>query len=421
MPSTMAWKIDREAAGSSAGAMVDGTMRAVQGRGRSKWWPTTTPWRRRGQERPTGRRSRASPRRPRRGLGHVGVAAGAGAEVVGAREVGGPVVEVAQRRLGVEHLDGVDEAGLDQLDERGFGEVAAHRVERVGDVDHAALVADAPAASSGDTPKGTRSVRNSPMISPAWVRSSSPTMTRHGSRSASSSAPRMALWSVMHSTSIPHSTTASSSSSGVVVESPDHIVWLWRSTRTQPGRQRRGEVRMPVDRHGQRSGHPGEGTFRRRGPGHHHGSRWLLGPRGGAVRRRRRLGRDGGRRATDASEAPPSGQPSTCATNGPWGNCRLGSAGSHDPCGLPAQRAGRGERDRRRLGGRRGSGCGGGGPARPRVDRPRLRRAGRPLHRSRTPSPVDDYGRWKAEAEAVVVGACPDAVVVRPSLLYGTG
>ena len=36
-----------------------------------------------------------------------------------------------------------------------------------------------------------------------------------------------------------------------------------------------------------------------------------------------------------------------------------------------------------------------------------------------TPSPVDDYGRWKAAAEAEVVDTCPDAVVVRPSLLYG--
>src|SRR4051812_32324241 len=40
----------------------------------------------------------------------------------------------------------------------------------------------------------------------------------------------------MHSTSRPLSRTACSTSSGVVVESPLHIVWLWRSTRTQPGR-----------------------------------------------------------------------------------------------------------------------------------------------------------------------------------------
>ena len=91
------------------------------------------------------------------------------------------------------------------------------------------------------------------MISPAWVRSSSPTITRHGSRPASSSAPRMALWSVMHSTSRPDSTTACSSSSGVVVESPDHIVWLCRSTRTQPGTPVGGQVRVAVDGGGVRT------------------------------------------------------------------------------------------------------------------------------------------------------------------------
>jgi dTDP-4-dehydrorhamnose reductase len=34
-------------------------------------------------------------------------------------------------------------------------------------------------------------------------------------------------------------------------------------------------------------------------------------------------------------------------------------------------------------------------------------------------SPVDSYGRWKAAAEAEVTAACPSAVLVRPSLLYG--
>src|SRR3954466_2591082 len=38
----------------------------------------------------------------------------------------------------------------------------------------------------------------------------------------------------MHSTSMPESTIASSSSSGVVVQSPDHIVCEWKSTRTCP-------------------------------------------------------------------------------------------------------------------------------------------------------------------------------------------
>ena len=42
----------------------------------------------------------------------------------------------------------------DQLDERGLGEVAAHRVEGMGDVDHAALVADAPAGLLGRHAEG---------------------------------------------------------------------------------------------------------------------------------------------------------------------------------------------------------------------------------------------------------------------------
>ena len=74
------------------------------------------------------------------------------------------------------------------------------------------------------------------MTSPACVRSSSPTITRHGSVCASSTAPRIALWSVMQSTSMPDATTASSISSGVVVQSPDHIVCEWKSTRTHPER-----------------------------------------------------------------------------------------------------------------------------------------------------------------------------------------
>ncbi len=46
---------------------------------------------------------------------------------------------------------------------------------------------------------------------------------------------------------------------------------------------------------------------------------------------------------------------------------------------------------------------------------------GRPDHYTEDASlsPVDDYGSWKARAEVAVVAACPDAVLVRPSLLYG--
>jgi dTDP-4-dehydrorhamnose reductase len=36
------------------------------------------------------------------------------------------------------------------------------------------------------------------------------------------------------------------------------------------------------------------------------------------------------------------------------------------------------------------------------------------------PTPIIDYGHWKAAAEAEVAGACPDAVVVRTSLIYAT-
>lgn len=35
------------------------------------------------------------------------------------------------------------------------------------------------------------------------------------------------------------------------------------------------------------------------------------------------------------------------------------------------------------------------------------------------PSPVSDYGRAKAAAEALVAGACPGAAIVRTSLIYG--
>lgn len=37
-----------------------------------------------------------------------------------------------------------------------------------------------------------------------------------------------------------------------------------------------------------------------------------------------------------------------------------------------------------------------------------------------TPTPVSDYGRWKAEAEVEVAAVVPAAAIVRTSLLYGT-
>lgn len=44
----------------------------------------------------------------------------------------------------------------------------------------------------------------------------------------------------------------------------------------------------------------------------------------------------------------------------------------------------------------------------------------RPYIETDLTSPITDYGRWKAAAEEGVLGACPDAVVVRTSLIYGT-
>ena len=99
------------------------------------------------------------------------------------------------------------------------------------------------------------------MISPACVRSSSPTITRHDRRSTSSTAPLIALWSVMHNTSIPESTTAAAISSGVVVESPLHIVWLCMSTRTQPDGSGCREMRVAGRRRRRRgAGTSGNGT-----------------------------------------------------------------------------------------------------------------------------------------------------------------
>ena len=99
------------------------------------------------------------------------------------------------------------------------------------------------------------------MISPAWVRSSSPTITRHDKLSTRSTAPLIALWSVMHNTSMPDSTTAAAISSGVVVESPLHIVWLCMSTRTQPVGNCVREMRMASDGGGDvGAGTSGNGT-----------------------------------------------------------------------------------------------------------------------------------------------------------------
>lgn len=43
-----------------------------------------------------------------------------------------------------------------------------------------------------------------------------------------------------------------------------------------------------------------------------------------------------------------------------------------------------------------------------------------PYVESDTPTPLHDYGRWKAEAEQAVMEACPSAVMIRTSLLYSS-
>lgn len=44
-----------------------------------------------------------------------------------------------------------------------------------------------------------------------------------------------------------------------------------------------------------------------------------------------------------------------------------------------------------------------------------------PYTEADTPFPVIDYGRDKRDAEEAVMSACPNAVMIRSSLLYGTG
>ena len=47
------------------------------------------------------------------------------------------------------------------------------------------------------------------------------------------------------------------------------------------------------------------------------------------------------------------------------------------------------------------------------------RREGRPYTEADEPTPLTDYGRAKADAERGVLAACPAALVVRTSLIYG--
>ena len=215
--------------------VVLGRTRDDHGRGSSQWWPTGRP------NRSLSRKSRGPVevghlhvRRADR-VRNVRVAARAGGEVVRGRSRRGAAVQASQRCLGVDDFDRVDQSIGDQRSRarprRGCD--ASGRTD-------AGCRRSRPGRGSPVLPprvahrSGFARLRNSPMISPAWVRSSSPTITRHDRLSARSTAPLIALWSVMHSTSIPASTTAAAISSGVVVESPLHIVWLCMSTRTHP-------------------------------------------------------------------------------------------------------------------------------------------------------------------------------------------
>src|SRR5690606_9238818 len=83
----------------------------------------------------------------------------------------------------------------------------------------------------------------------------------------------------MHSTSIPAAVTASISSSGVVVLSPLHIVWLCMSTRTNPSatgwarcgcRAIAAGVALGTGRTYRRSCLPGTAVRPRSGPAHRH-------------------------------------------------------------------------------------------------------------------------------------------------------
>jgi hypothetical protein len=72
----------------------------------------------------------------------VGIAAGARGQVVVGREPDRPLVEVLQRRLGVAHLDRVDETVAHQPEQDVLAQAGAHGIEWVRDVDDAALGGD---------------------------------------------------------------------------------------------------------------------------------------------------------------------------------------------------------------------------------------------------------------------------------------
>ena len=117
-------------------------MRADHWRGSSQWWPTTTPARSAARNSAGGGEVGHLDVGGADRVGDVGVAARASGEIELGGERGGPAVQARQGRLGVVHLDRVDQTEFGELVEGGLGEVATHRVERMGDVDETTLLAD---------------------------------------------------------------------------------------------------------------------------------------------------------------------------------------------------------------------------------------------------------------------------------------
>ena len=77
------------------------------------------------------------------GVRHVSIAACTGRESVNIGVVGCPAVQTFEAGLGVADLEGVDQTCLDQLVDRTRRQTVPQGIEGVGDVDQAALIANA--------------------------------------------------------------------------------------------------------------------------------------------------------------------------------------------------------------------------------------------------------------------------------------
>ena len=77
------------------------------------------------------------------------------------------------------------------------------------------------AVSTGERPAGTSSVRNSPVISPAVLLTSSPKMTVKPATALTAWAPARLLWSVTAMQSRPTSLQRRASASGDVMQSKE--------------------------------------------------------------------------------------------------------------------------------------------------------------------------------------------------------